>query len=180
RALARLELETDALLVDVGCGYGGTARLAADIYGSHVTGFTVSAAQKQYGDSIAVRRGSVEIRLQDWAEAKLPDGSADALLSLESIEHMPNRLGFLREARRVLRQGGRFVVSTWLVGDHPSDWAQRHLLEPIAREGRQAPLVTTAALRDLLVSAGFSDVRVEDLTSQIKPTWGVIIRRMLF
>jgi len=180
RALASLELEPGAFLADVGCGYGGTARLAAEIYGAQVTGFTVSAAQKRYGDGLAVSRGSVEIRLQDWAEAKLREGSADAVLSLESIEHMPDRLGFAREARRVLRPGGRFVVSTWLVGDHPSNWAKRHLLEPIAREGRQAPLITATALRDLLTSAGFADVQVEDLGSQIAPTWGVIIRRMLF
>lgn len=62
RALACLELESGAFLADVGCGYGGTARLAAEIYGAHVIGFTVSAVQKQYGDSLAVTRGSVEIR----------------------------------------------------------------------------------------------------------------------
>jgi len=96
------------------------------------------------------------------------------------IEHMADRLGFVREARRVLRPGGRFVVSTWLVGDRLSNWAERHLLEPIAREGRQAPLVTAAVLGNLLSSAGFAEVRVEDMSSQIKPTWRVIIRRMLF
>lgn len=180
RGLASLALEPGAILADVGCGYGGTARLAAELYGANVIGFTVSAAQKQYGDGIAVSRGSVEIRLQDWAAAKLREGSADAMLSLESIEHMPDRLGFAREAHRVLRPGGRFVISTWLVGDHPTAWAERHLLEPIAREGRQAALITTAALRDLLASAGFGDIRVEDMSSQIAPTWGVIIRRMLF
>ncbi len=179
RVLASLKLEPGAILADVGCGYGGPARLAAELYGARVIGFTVSAAQMRYAESLAVSRGSVEIRLQDWADAKLLEGSADAVLSLESIEHMPDRLAFAREARRVLRSGGRFVVSTWLVGDHPSGWAERHLLEPIAREGRQAPLITAAALRDLLMSAGFSEVRVEDVSSQIKPTWGVIIRRML-
>lgn len=135
RVLSSLRLTPGAELVDVGCGYGGTARLAAEQFGARVTGFTVSAAQKQYGDRQSVSRGAVEIRLEDWAEAKLPAASADAALSLESIEHMPDRLAFLREVRRVLRPGGRFAVTTWLAAELPSGWARRHLLEPIAREG---------------------------------------------
>src|SRR5476651_2144974 len=146
--LACLKLTPGAQLLDVGCGYGGTARLAAEIYGARVVGFTVSAAQKIYADTLAVSRGSVEIRVQDWAQAKLADGSVDALLSLESIEHMPDRAAFAREARRVLRRDGRMVICTWLSAEPVSDWSQRHLLEPIAREGRQAALVTAPELKN--------------------------------
>src|ERR1017187_5825598 len=58
--LDRLKLRQDAHVVDVGCGYGGTARLAAEAYGAHVVGFTVSKAQKRYADRQLVSRGSVE------------------------------------------------------------------------------------------------------------------------
>ena len=142
-------------------------------------GFTVTAAQKSYADRFAVSRGSVEIRLQDWADAKLESGSVDALLSLESIEHMPDRMRFAQHARRVLRPGGRMVVCTWLAAVRMSGWALRLLLEPIAREGRQAPLVTIRELSSLLGAAGFADVRIENLTSQVKKTWSVVILRML-
>ena len=179
RALSCLELRPGARVVDVGCGYGGTARLAAEAHEAHVIGFTISAAQKSYADRLAVSRGSVEIRLQDWAEAGLGDESVDAVLSLESIEHMPDRLSFARQARRVLRPGGRMVVCTWLKAETMSGWARRHLLEPIAREGRQARLVTARELSGLLREAGFSEVRIEDLTSQVKKTWRVVILRML-
>jgi tocopherol O-methyltransferase len=177
--LACLNLRPGTGVVDVGCGYGGTARLAAEIYGAHVVGFTVSAAQKRYADRLSVSRGSVEIRVQDWAEAKLADGSVDALLSLESIEHMPDRSIFFREVRRVLRPGGRMVVCTWLAAERVSGWSQRHLLEPISREGRQAALVTSQDLQGLLVAAGFAEVLVEDLSAQVKRTWSVVIRRMM-
>ncbi len=178
--LACLDLSPGARLADVGCGYGGTARLAAEIYGANVVGYTVSAAQKSYAEKRSISRGSVEIRVQDWAEAKLADGSVDALLSLESIEHMPDRGSFAREARRVLRPGGKMVVCTWLAAERVSGWSQRHLLEPISREGRQAALVTTQDLKSLLGAAGFSEVLVEDLSTQVKRTWRVVIRRMMF
>jgi cyclopropane fatty-acyl-phospholipid synthase-like methyltransferase len=179
RVLARLELAAGARVVDVGCGYGGTARMAAELYGAHVTGFTVSAAQKHYADRQTVARGSVEVRLQGWEDAVLAEGSCDAVVSLESIEHLPDRARFAGQARRVLRPGGRMVVSTWLVADALSPWSRRHLLEPIAREGRQAPLITAPALRRVLTAAGFADVQVEDLSAAVARTWPVVIRRML-
>ncbi len=179
RALARLELANGARLADVGCGYGATARLAAEAYGAHVVGFTISAAQKGYCDSRPVSGGSVEIRLEDWGAATLPEGSFDALLSLESIEHMPDRAVFARQARRVLKPGGRMVISTWFAAEQVSAWSQNHLMEPIAREGRQAPLVTIRELSGLVRDAGFDEILVEDLSLQVRKTWSIVIRRML-
>jgi tocopherol O-methyltransferase len=179
RVIERLELPDGARLSDVGCGYGATARLAAESCGAHVTGFTVSAAQKRYADAHAVTRGSVEVRLQDWADAADDDGSADGLLSLESIEHMPDRAAFAAHARRALRRGGRMVVCTWLAAESVPAWSRRHLLEPIAREGRQAALVTARELAGILHAAGFAEVLVEDMTLKVKKTWNVVIRRML-
>jgi tocopherol O-methyltransferase len=180
RVLERLKLAQGARLADVGCGYGGTARIAAADYGANVLGFTISSAQKKYADQFTVPRGSVEIRLQDWAESGLADGSMDALLSLESIEHMPDRMDFALQARRALRPGGRMVVCTWLAAESMPDWCERHLLEPIAREGRQAALVTAVELEGLLNASGFAEVRVEDVTSMVMRTWSVVIRRMLW
>jgi tocopherol O-methyltransferase len=166
-------------LVDVGCGYGGTARIAAEEWAANVTGFTISAAQKAYADGIPVMRGSVAIRLQDWGQAALATASVDAVLSLESIEHMPDRGSFLREARRILRPGGRMVVCTWLAAEKMSSWSRRHLMEPIAREGRQAPLVTARELTEVFAAAGFANVQVEELSLQVQRTWSVVIRRLV-
>jgi tocopherol O-methyltransferase len=71
------------------------------------------------------------------------------------------------------------VVGTWLAAETMSNWSRRHLLEPIASEGRQAALVSARELSGLLEAAGFSEIRVEDLTLQVKRTWIVVIRRML-
>src|SRR5579872_5003492 len=90
-ALAELDLTAGERIADIGCGYGSTARLAAESYGVHVVGLTLSETQKRHADKISVSRGSVEIRVEDWVAATFADGAFDALLSLESLEHIDDK-----------------------------------------------------------------------------------------
>ncbi len=178
--LAALALAPGARVADVGCGYGATARLAAEDFGANVTGLTLSAAQKAHSDSQAVRRGKVEIRVQDWKEAGFEDGSLGGLFALESLEHIAAKADFARMARRAVRPGGRVVVATWLAADDVSRWSQRHLLDAICHEGRLAPLATFAELRRTFAEAGFTEVCGEDLSRQVRKTWTVVLRRLVW
>ena len=91
--LSDLGLAAGFRLAVIGCGYGGTARLAAQRYGVDVVGLTLSRAQKGFGGTLAVGRGSVELRVQDWKDARFPKGSFDALISLESLEPIADKRG---------------------------------------------------------------------------------------
>jgi len=177
RVLDRLELPPGARIADIGCGYGATARLAAEGSGARVVGFTVSAAQKSYADRFVPARGAVDIRLQDWAGAQFADGELDGAFALESLEHFADKAGFARKLRRALRPGGRLVIATWLRSDRVCAWSQRHLLDALCREGRQPRLTTAGALCATLRAAGFPEVDVEDLTRRVARTWNVIIGR---
>lgn len=178
RVLARLELGRGARIADIGCGYGATARLAAEEYGAHVVGLTVSEVQKSYADQFSVSRGSVAIRLQDWADAEFSDGEFDAAFALESLEHIADKEGFARGMRRALSPGGRLVIATWLRSDRVSSWSQRYLLDPLCREGRLPPLTTAGSLDAMLRAAGFSEVEVDNLTARVAKTWNVVIARL--
>jgi tocopherol O-methyltransferase len=176
--LSGLGLAPGARVADIGCGYGGTARIAAERYGANVVGLTLSRAQKRHGDTIAVGRGSVGIRVEDWKAAGFEPGSFDALISLESLEHVADKAGFARMARRAVRPGGRVAVATWLSAEKVSPWSQRHLLDGICREAMQATLVTAADVREAFRAAGFSLLSSEDLSPRVSRTWSVILRRL--
>ena len=178
RVLAGLALQPGARVADIGCGYGGTARLAAEIFGARVFGLTLSAAQKRHADTVPVARGTVEIAVRDWREAQLADGSFDALFALESLEHIADKAGFARMARRAVRPGGRVAVTTWLAAERVSPWARRHLLDAVSREASVAALVTVRELRAVFADAGFSEVAVEDLSPQVRKTWSVVLGRL--
>jgi tocopherol O-methyltransferase len=178
RVLAGLALMPGARVADIGCGYGGTARIAADTYGAHVLGLTLSAAQKRFADQQTVAQGSVKILVRDWRDAAFAAGGFDAMFALESLEHFADKAGFARMARAAVRPGGRLAVTTWLAADRVSSWSRRHLLDALCLEGSAAPLVTAREVRDVFSAAGFSEVLVEDLSPQVSRTWSVILRRL--
>ncbi len=157
-------------VIDIGAGYGATARLLAARYAADVTAFTVSRAQFEFASARPAVSG-VRYLLRDWLRNDLPSESADAAIAIESTEHMLDKAGAFAEAHRVLRAGGRLAVCAWIASERPRRWEERHLLEPICREGRLAGMGSETEYRTLLTEAGFADVRVEDLSVAVKRTW---------
>lgn len=178
---ARAQLKPGATVYDVGAGYGATSRWLAKRYGAAVTALTLSPAQYAYAQERPRNPTgpTPTYLLQDWLTNTLPGGSADAVLALESTEHMTDLSGCFAQIRRTLRPGGRFVICAWLAHDHPRDWEVRHLLEPICREGRLAQLGTLSEYRRALNAAGLSVDHEEDLSRAVRRTWDVVLRRLV-
>lgn len=164
---------------DVGCGYGATARVLAGDYGAAVVGLTLSRAQLDHAATRVAHLPEVELRLQNWLENDLPDGSFDVVVAIESLSHMTDMALFFREAARVLRPGGRIVVCAWMSGKDPSAWERRTLLEPICTEGRLAGLASRDEILGLLAEAGLQLLSDEDLSRRVAPTWTVSARRVV-
>jgi tocopherol O-methyltransferase len=177
----RLRLQPGASCVDIGCGYGGTARRLASTRGVRVTGFTLSGEQARQGAALAAATGAaeVELRVGDWLANDLPDAAADAAWAIESSEHMADKPRFFAEAHRVLVPGGRFVVCAWLAETGARGWKVRHLLEPICREGRLPSMGTREEYEAMARAAGFELVGYEDVSRRVARTWTICTRRLL-
>ncbi|MFB0833281.1 SAM-dependent methyltransferase [Arthrobacter halodurans] len=173
----RLRLRPGEACVDIGCGYGSTARRLAATHKVGVTGFTLSAEQAHY--AAAHPAPNVDIRLRDWLFNGLTDASAHAAWAIESSEHMVDKPEFFAEAHRVLSPGGRFVVCAWLAETDASGWRVRHLLEPICREGRLPSMGTREEYEAMAMAAGFSIDGYEDVSPRVARTWTICARRLL-
>jgi cyclopropane-fatty-acyl-phospholipid synthase len=110
--LDRLELKPGQRLLEIGCGWGSLAEIAARDYGVHVLGLTLSAEQKAYADERMAAAGlgdRVTIVLTDYRDVQ---GSFDAVASVEMVEAVGQDYwaAYLQTIARVLRRGGRAAL----------------------------------------------------------------------
>ncbi|MGH3452575.1 MAG: class I SAM-dependent methyltransferase [Haloechinothrix sp.] len=114
-ALDRLELTSDSRVLDVACGSGGPDIHLARTTGAAVVGVDINTHAIAAAREHARRAGLVGLVTFAQADAAraLPfeDGSFDAVVCIDAINHLPDRPRVLRDWQRLLRPGGRIVFS---------------------------------------------------------------------
>ena len=105
--------EPNARVVDIGCGYGALATTIANVTGVRVRALDVIRQRLTTVRDRPEARGHVDLLVAD-AELGLPlkDGIADVVVATEVLEHLHHPERLLREAKRVLRPGGRLILTT--------------------------------------------------------------------
>ncbi len=176
---ARAGVHAGDQICDVGCGYGGTARLLAHEYGALVTGLTVSRAQYEHAMALVPEERNPVYMLRDWLDSALEPASFDAVIAIESSEHMADLERFFAEVERVLKPSGRLVVCAWQTREEPSSWERRLLLEPICSEGRLRGMGSATEYQQIARAAGLVPIHYQDVSRQVKRTWAVCTGRVL-
>lgn len=107
--LARLPLRPGMRILNVWCRAGGAIPfLRAAEPGIELVSAELSLALLRRARAKHAGESLVHTSLH---ELPFASGSFDAVLSLETLEHVPDGVLFLAELRRVLRPGGRLVMS---------------------------------------------------------------------
>ncbi|MEF3169375.1 MAG: cyclopropane fatty acyl phospholipid synthase [Deltaproteobacteria bacterium] len=97
-------------VLDIGCGWGGAARYAAEKYGVRVVGITVSEEQARYAEQVCAGL-PVEIRLMDY---RAVEGRFDRIFSIGMFEHVgcKNYRVYMEKVLHCLRPDGLFLLHT--------------------------------------------------------------------
>jgi SAM-dependent methyltransferase len=155
-------------LVDVGCGTGNAALLAAE-RGASVTGIDPAARLLEVAEQEARRRELTASFLRGEASSlPLADASADVVVSVFGVIFAPDPKAAIEEFARVLRPAGRIVLSAW-IPEGPISAATRAVREGVMH-AIDAPATpppfpwhSQAALHDLFASHNF-EVEVHERT----------------
>lgn len=120
RALDAVAVQPGERLLEIGCGWGGLAEMAAIEKNVQVTGVTLSTEQWEYGRArmaASGRAAQVDLRLQDYRD--INDGPYDALCSIEMVEAVGEEYWptYFESLRRLLKPGGRACIQSIVIED---------------------------------------------------------------
>jgi cyclopropane-fatty-acyl-phospholipid synthase len=106
----KLQLQPGMRVLDIGCGWGSFMRFAAEHYGVHCVGATISTEQAALGREHCAGL-PVEFRLSDYRGL---DERFDRIVSLGMFEHVGRRNHdiYMRVAERCLKPDGLFLLHT--------------------------------------------------------------------
>ncbi len=174
RALAaKIHLRPGERVLDAGCGVGGTAMWLAQTHGVQVVGITPVAGQVARARRYARERGlegQVAFEQQDYIRTTFADAEFDVVWAQESLCHAPDKRRFLAEAYRLLRPGGRLVVQEYLRFHRPYAEGDERLLHRWHHGWAIPGLATGEELVTWTRQAGFGDVRLADISANVRPS----------
>ncbi|MEU9192353.1 class I SAM-dependent methyltransferase [Streptomyces hundungensis] len=163
--------------LEVGCGLGAGAAVAVEEYGfAHITGMDIhpeqlARAERRHRGLLA--RSPERLRFARGAAESMPFGDAefDCLYSIEAAQHFQDLGAFASEAARVLRPGGRAVVTSFFVPDADPARVDRlaGLLDTFATGLDVAHSVPALVTR--LEGAGLTGVRATSIGASVWPGW---------
>jgi ubiquinone/menaquinone biosynthesis C-methylase UbiE len=173
--IAFLNISPGECILDLGCGCGNETLDAARLtgpeglsYGMDITDAmivkAVSMAETMGASNAKFIKGNIE-------ELPFDDGYFDAIMSNCVINHARDKNEVYREIYRVLKEGGRFVISDAVtkerlpddVKNDPEAWAQCY-----------GGAVTEQEYLDSICSSGFSKVNILNRREYVKNTYDFI------
>ena len=119
RILRQLSVKPGEQILEVGCGWGGFAEIAAKVGGARVRGLTLSSEQLQYAQQRLADAGlddRTEMMLMDYRDS---NGRYDAIASIEMFEAVGEEFwpAYFECIARNLKDGGRACIQTIVIAD---------------------------------------------------------------
>ncbi|WP_442814827.1 glycine/sarcosine N-methyltransferase [Streptomyces sp. NBC_01775] len=181
RMASGLGLGKESTVLDLGSGFGGSARYLAETFGCRVQALNLSEVENQRHkelNSIRDLTDRIEVVDGSFESIPFPDSSVDVVWSQDAFLHSGDRLRVLEEVRRVLKPGGSLVFTDPMAADGTETSAIQPILDRIHLDDMGSPGFYTRELTRL----GFAPVPhegagggFEDLRTQLVTHYGRVL-----
>jgi sarcosine/dimethylglycine N-methyltransferase len=170
-------LGPESRVLDLGAGYGGSARRIARKYGCHVECLNLSEVQNEHNRRLSAEQGladRITVTHGSFEDVPGEDASFDVVWSQDAFLHSGDRRKVLEEAARVLVPGGELVFTDPMQADD----CPEGVLQPVYERIHLDSLGSFAFYREELGRLGFEEVTCLDFTQQLRNHYARVGREL--
>lgn len=161
-------IRSNDVVLDAGCGIGGSSFFLAEKAGCKVVGIGLSEKQVNKAKEIAKKKGLEEkavFGVMDFSQTSFPDKSFDVVWGCESICYAESKEKFIKEAFRLLKSGGRLVVADGFVTKYENN--ESAIIRKWLDGWQVNYLETIQRFCDFMHLAGFKNIRFTDISKNV-------------
>ncbi len=163
-------------ILDMGCGLGATLRSfarhhpTADLHGVTLVPWQLEQGRRLNQSS--AQAVGIHLSLGNYEHTRYPSESFDAVCAIESSCYGTgaNKSCLIREAHRLLRPGGRFVVADGFIGPGKFRGPQQSIYRKLCDCWVVDTLGEIRAFTRELQHAGFDEIAIERIQSRVTPS----------
>lgn len=159
-------LNSNTRVLDIGSGYGGSARYLVKHFGCQVGCLSLSEVQNKRNRELnKAQKLALSINVIDgsFEDIPMPDHTVDLVWSQDAILHSGDRRRVFTEAQRVLVPGGQLIFTDPM----KSESCPQEVLQPILDRIHLDSLGSVSLYRNLLEELGFSQIAFLDLSKHL-------------
>jgi len=160
-------LGPDSQVIDLGAGYGGSARYLSSHTGCSVSCLNISEVQNRRNRELNWQQGldqKIEVLHGSFEDIPCADASKDIVWSQDSFLHSDNKDKVMEEIGRITAPGGELIFTDPMQADD----CPEGVLQPVYDRLNLESMGSFAYYREKLASLGFAEEQCTDLTPQLR------------
>lgn len=172
-----VHLSPQLRVLDLGCGYGSTARYLAANFGCEVTGTNISEKELELArerSKVAGLDHLLTFEYEDFHRLQYPDNSYDVVWSQEAFLHAADKTAVLSECRRVLVPDGTLIFTDILVRRHTPEADRVRIYDRV----KSPDMWDLEDYREALTELGLPVRQVEDWSAYVARSYGWVRDRL--
>lgn len=167
-------------ILDSGCGVGASSIFLAKNYPVNVVGITVSNLQikkaKKFANIYKVKK-YIKFENRNFEKTNFANKTFDGIWGLESVCYANNKKNYINEAYRILKPNGRFICADFFATKENLNPREKYAMDNWLNGWVMPNLATKDLFKKSMQKAGFKNIKIIDITSNILPSSKEIYNR---
>ncbi len=162
----------NSLVVDLGCGIGGTMRYGLRKYPLlRIIGITLSPFQVREGNKRLTNMNGLILE-ENYHNTSFKNNSVDAAYAIESLCHSGHNYLALKEAHRILKPGARLVIADAFLKKEETQLCigSNYCYEQLCRGWSLQGLGSIQQVQNRLKELGFSKITINNVSHRVAPS----------